>query len=112
MSPASPGSSPSVLLAVFLQFDPQDLRDFFLDLYQSLGPLRPRLKPSALPLQHLDLIGQGILPLGQRPPLSRRPLLFSPLTLFTPLGQIRRVHPLTPKKGPNLTTTLASLRFP
>src|SRR3989338_8583379 len=109
MSSASAGSWPSVFLAVVLQFDPQDLRDFFLDLYQSL---RPRLKPGVLPLQHLDLIGQGILPLGQRTPLSRQPLLFSPLTLFTPLRQIRRVQPLTPKKGPNLTTTLASLRFP
>src|SRR3989338_4909399 len=98
MSSASAGSWPSVLLAVVFQFDPQDLRDFFLDLYQSLGPLRPRLKPRVLPLQHLDLIGQGILSLGQRTPLSRQPLQFSPLTLLTQLRQVGGVQPLAPKK--------------
>src|SRR3990167_7439881 len=97
MSSASAGSRSSVLLAVVLQFDPQDLRDFFLDLYQSLGPLRPCLKSRVLPLQHLDLIDQGILPLGQRTPLSRQPLQFSPLPLLTPLRQVGGVQPLAPK---------------
>src|SRR3990167_9418597 len=97
MSPASPGSSPSVLLAVFLQFDPQDLRDFFLDLYQSLGPLRPRLEPRVLPLQNPNPIGQRIPRLGQRPSPARQSLQFPPLALLTPSGEIRRVQPLAPK---------------
>src|SRR3989338_8351320 len=94
---AAPGPPPSVLLYAVLQFDPQDLRDFFLELSSTLRPLRSRLKPCGLPLQNPDLVGQWIPQLGRRSSLSRQPLQFSPLTLLTPLGQVGGVQPLAPK---------------
>src|SRR3989338_9611785 len=109
---AAPGPPPSVLLYAVLQFDPQNLGDFFLELYQTLRPLCTGPKPCGLPLQNPDLVGQRIPWLGRRSSLSRQPLQLSPLTLLTPLREVRGAQPLAPKKGTTLTTTAASLRCP
>src|SRR5437868_14169939 len=50
-NPSALSPPPSVFLGALFQFDPQNLRDFFLQLHQPLGALRSPLKPQILPLQ-------------------------------------------------------------
>src|SRR4030065_308334 len=95
--PSVERQSPSILLSAPFQFDPQDLRDFFLEFNERLGPFGARLKPRGLLLQRRDLRRQRVLLLGDRPPFpggERRQISLLPLP--SPSHQIGRMQPLTP----------------
>jgi hypothetical protein len=76
----------------------QQLRDFFLELDQALGTIRPRLRPLRAALEFGDLLVPRIRRRRHRATLPRRRPELPVHPLRPPAGQVRRVQPLTPQQ--------------
>lgn len=101
---------PSILISVSLQFDPQNLRDFLLELHRRFGALGTGLQPTDFLLQRGHSCRQRVLLL-----LGRAALLikkFSAAPLLAPEAQVGSVESLPPQQRANLPRLTVGVRFP
>src|SRR5690606_18961584 len=88
------------------QLYPEELRDLFLEFEQRLSLLQPRLDESLLLTQLRELAISGVhLPRLRAAPLRIKRRQLPGLTQASPRRQMRRVQPLSPQDGPDLSGT-------